>query len=264
MKKLFIGVVAMATTLFVGCGQSFYPTDNHNLVATNVNISEANFRVVGLVEGRAKATYILGIGGLSGKALRSNAYSDMVRNANLTGSQMIVNATISKNHYGFVPFRWTQMVKYQGTVIEFINPNQTASIVNDEPKVQPTTNVVKTSKVAPSAIKEEMKASKGNEKKQVKIEKVRKIEEPAQTFVTKSISEEAINEIDSMSKSKRKSYLSDLISRLDRLCSRRQLIEDNRGRIDDLMARLQYILEHYNCGKAAHKSYEKYVEELSK
>lgn len=261
MKKLFIGVVAMATTLFVGCGQSFYPTDNHNLVATNVNISEANFRVVGLVEGRAKATYILGIGGLSGKALRSNAYSDMVRNANLTGSQMIVNATISKNHYGFVPFRWTQMVKYQGTVIEFINPNQTASIVNDEPKVQPTTNVVKTSKVAPSTINEEKKGSKDIEKKQVKMAK--KIEEPALTFVTKSISEEAINEIDSMSKSKRKSYLSDLISRLDKLCSRRQLIEDNRGRIEDLMARLQYILENYDCGKAAHKSYEKYVEKLS-
>lgn len=252
MKRLFIGVVAMAATLFVGCGQSFYPTDNHNLVATNVNISEANFRVVGLVEGKAKATYILGIGGLSGKALRSNAYSDMVRNANLKGSQMVVNATISQTHYGFVPFRWTQMVKYQGTIIEFINANQpSVSVTSEESKAQPVASSVKTSRVAPSTKKEVKKSAKVDDKKAVK------------ESAGKSVNEDVAKEIDSMSKSKRNSYLTDLVSRLNRLCSRTKLIDENRDKIEDMLASMKYILDNYDCSKSAYKSYEKYVEKLS-
>lgn len=257
MKRLFIGVVAMAATLFVGCGQSFYPTDNHNLIATNVNISEANFRVVGLVEGKAKATYILGIGGLSGKALRSNAYSDMVRNANLKGSQMVVNATISQTHYGFVPFRWTQTVKYQGTIIEFINSNQpSVSVTSEESNIQPIASSVKTSRVAPPTIKKVKKSEKVDDKKQTDRKVVKE-------YIGTSVKEEVAKEIDSMSKSKRNSYMADLISRLNRLCSRTKLINENRDKIEDMMATMKYILDNYECSKSAYKSYEKYVENLS-
>lgn len=257
MKKLFIGVVAMAATLFVGCGQSFYPTDNHNLVATNVNISEANFRVVGLVEGKAKATYILGIGGLSGKALRANAYSDMVRNANLKGSQMVVNATISQTHYGFVPFRWTQMVKYQGTIIEFISSHQPSiAEVCEESKIQPTVSSVKNSRLAPSTKKEVKKSAKVADKKPTDKKVVKE-------YIETSVKEDVAKEIDSMSKSKRNRYLTDIISRLDRLCSRPKLIQENGDKIEDLMARLKYILDNYDCGTSPHKSYKKFMDKLS-
>lgn len=114
-----MAVIVLAATLFVGCGHSFYPTDNHNFVTTNINLSEGNFHVVGVAEGKASATYVLGIGGLSKRAIRSNAYTEMVQNANLTGSQMIVNATIESKIRGVAPFWVVTEVKYQGIIIEF-------------------------------------------------------------------------------------------------------------------------------------------------
>lgn len=261
MKKLFIGVVAMATTLLVGCGQSFYPTDNHNLVATNVHISEANFRVVGLVEGQAKATYILGIGGLSGKALRSNAYADMVRNANLKGSQMIVNATIHQMHYGLPPFRWTQTVKYQGTVIEFINPNQPSdSVYDSEPKVKTT---VRTSNVAPQTKKNMEHPKKKKDKKSATDDKEREVKANKVEISVKSLGETKMKEIDSMSKFKRENYLTDLSGRINRLCGNTKSISENRGRIEEMMAEMKYILDKYESRQAFYNSYNKYVEKLN-
>ena len=111
--------IVLVAILFVGCGHSFYPTDNHNFVTINVNLSDDNFRVVGIAEGKASATYVLGIGGLSKRALRSNAYTEMIKNANLVGSQMVVNATIEQKIRGFFPFVVVTAVKYQGVVIEF-------------------------------------------------------------------------------------------------------------------------------------------------
>ena len=119
MRKFFMVAIVLVAILFVGCGHSFYPTDNHNFVTTNVNLSDDNFRVVGIAEGKASATYVLGIGGLSKRALRSNAYTEMIKNANLVGSQMVVNATIEQKIRGFFPFVVVTAVKYQGVVIEF-------------------------------------------------------------------------------------------------------------------------------------------------
>ena len=119
MKRLLMAVIVLTATLFVGCGHSFYPTDNHNFATTNVTLSEGNFHVVGIAEGKASATYVLGIGGLSKRALRSNAYTQMIKNANLTGSQMVVNATMENKIRGFAPFMIVTEVKYQGIIIEF-------------------------------------------------------------------------------------------------------------------------------------------------
>lgn len=258
----------MAATLLVGCGQSFYPTDNHNLVATNVNISEANFRVVGLVEGQAKATYILGIGGLSGKALRSNAYSDMVRNAKLKGSQMIVNATIHQMHYGFLPFRWTKTVKYQGTVIEFVNPAQpTASVADSAPVVSRSDSPAKTSKVAPTPKKKVDHATKRDaepkaKKREVKPAKI-EVEKP-QIAVDSELNESKKKEIDSMSKFRRENYLTDLSNRINRLCSKPKQIAENSEKIEAMLAEMRYILENYECRQSYQNSYNKFVEKLSK
>ena len=262
MKKLFIGVVAMATTLLVGCGQSFYPTDNHNLVATNVHISEANFRVVGLVEGQAKATYILGIGGLSGKALRSNAYSDMVRKANLKGSQMIVNATIHQMHYGLLPLRWTQTVKYQGTVIEFINPNQPNDSVNESDTNKKLTPITK-KKAEPAPKKNMERPEKKKDKKSATDNKKREVKTDKVEISAESLGETKMKEIDSMSKFKRENYLTDLSTRINRLCGSKKSINENRERIEEMMTEMKYILEKYECRQAFYNSYNKYVETLN-
>lgn len=119
MKRLIMTVVVVLSTMLVGCGHSFYPTDNHNVATTNVNIGEGNFHVVGMAEGTARATYVFGIGGLSRKAVKSNAYAEMVQNADLQGSQMIVNATIETKTRGFAPFVVKHEVKYHGLIIEF-------------------------------------------------------------------------------------------------------------------------------------------------
>lgn len=261
MKKLFIGVVVMATTMLASCGQSFYPTNNHNLVTTNVNISEANFRVVGLVEGKAKATYVLGIGGLSSKALKSNAYADMVRNANLKGSQMVVNATISQTHYGFVPFTWTQTVKYQGTIIEFINPDQPATSVGYQlPKEQPNVNRVAESTNAPSKKKREENSSKKKNSPSV----IKDEPKPIDDVAIKSIDKVDADKIRSMSKYRRESYLTDLIVRLNRLFGSEKSIDSNREEIDALMSEMKFILDNYDCRQSFHKSYKKYIDKLSK
>lgn len=245
----------MATTLLVGCGQSFYPTQNHNLVTTNVNISEANFRVVGLVEGQAKASYVLGIGGLSGKALRSNAYADMVRNANLKGSQMIVNATIHQMHYGLPPFRWTQTVKYQGTVIEFINPNQPNDSVNESDTNKKLTPITKKNMDRPEK-KKDKKSATDNKKREVKTDKVE--------ISAESLGETKMKEIDSMSKFKRENYLTDLSGRINRLCGNTKSISENRGRIEEMMAEMKYILDKYESRQSFHNAYSRYAEKLQK
>jgi hypothetical protein len=82
--------------LFSSCGivaglnTTSYPNDP---VQTQVRLQEKNFKVVGVVKGEWSAKYVFGIGGLSQKSLTNSALSDMYKNADLTGSQTIVNVT---------------------------------------------------------------------------------------------------------------------------------------------------------------------------
>lgn len=73
-------------------------TANFNNNVTNVTLSQKNYKVVGLVTGKAQATYVLGIGGLSHKALVAMAKADMLKQANLMGSaRAVVNVTTEEN-----------------------------------------------------------------------------------------------------------------------------------------------------------------------
>ena len=76
-------------------------SSNSNTTLTNVELTHANYRVVKNVEGFASASYVFGIGGLSRKSVRDNAIADMMRKANMTGSQTIVNVQL-KNHFASV------------------------------------------------------------------------------------------------------------------------------------------------------------------
>ena len=120
MKKLLFVAIIIAAGLMTGCGITSHLTTNHNVAQTNVDLSQRNYRVIGTATGTAKVAYVFGIGGLSGKAIRANAYADMVKNANLTGAQAIINTTTEEKQRGVTPFYWKKVVTSHGQIIEFI------------------------------------------------------------------------------------------------------------------------------------------------
>lgn len=124
MKKLLKVVVSLwigATAC--GCGTAQLNTINSNTSLTNVELSQANYRIVKNIEGFSSASYVLGIGGLSRKAIRDNAVADMMRKAKLTGSQAIVNVHVKK-HVATVLGLYTEVsVTATAQVIEFLSEN---------------------------------------------------------------------------------------------------------------------------------------------
>lgn len=121
MKK-FLSLVVMfvaATLLFTSCGISQNLTSNTNVNQTNVVLSKKNFHVVKTVSAEVEATYVLGIGGLSKKALRNNAVAELTKKANLTGSQALVNVTVKQSASMFYVFYQKMTCYAEGTVIEF-------------------------------------------------------------------------------------------------------------------------------------------------
>ena len=121
MKK-FLSLVVMfvaATLLFTSCGISQNLTSNTNVNQTNVVLSKKNSHVVKTVSAEVEATYVLGIGGLSKKALRNNAVAELTKKANLTGSQALVNVTVKQSASMFYVFYQKMTCYAEGTVIEF-------------------------------------------------------------------------------------------------------------------------------------------------
>lgn len=117
MKYLLI----LALLLFNGCGVT---TGNiGHQINTNVNLSQANFKVLGITSGTASATYFLGIGP-SRANLFSMARRGMVIEANLVNKEQkpraIINVTTDIRHTGIFPIVYTQKIFVSGEVIEFI------------------------------------------------------------------------------------------------------------------------------------------------
>jgi uncharacterized protein YbjQ (UPF0145 family) len=120
MKSLFskLALAITAVLLLTGCGISSNLTSNVNLNQTNVVLSQKNFHVVKTVESQVSATYFFGIGGLSRKALHNNAVAELVKTANLTGSQALINVTVKST--GKLMFIIGKTTFYaEGTVVEF-------------------------------------------------------------------------------------------------------------------------------------------------
>ena len=120
MKKLLSKVVmaVAAVLLLSSCGVNANLTTNHNLNQTNVVLSQKNFHVVKNVEAEVIATYFFGLGGLSKQALHNNVVAELTKNAELTGSQALVNVTVHqsvRNLLYYTEFRYHA----KGTVIEF-------------------------------------------------------------------------------------------------------------------------------------------------
>ena len=119
--KIFISAIISAI-LFTGCAGVHSLTQTPIANSPTVTLSQNNFHVVKHVEASATTTRILGIGGLSHKAMKQNAVADMMKKANLTGSQAMINITTKVSTIAWTPLYVETTVTAYGTVVEFDKP----------------------------------------------------------------------------------------------------------------------------------------------
>ncbi len=121
MKKIGIySVFILLATLLSSCGIGTAYVANHNQNATAVNLSANNFKVIDQVSGSSKATYVLAIGGMNKRQLYENAYSMMMKKANLlNGSKAIINVMTEEHFSGFFPFFVKRTITVSAQVVEF-------------------------------------------------------------------------------------------------------------------------------------------------
>jgi hypothetical protein len=123
MKKISIFyVIFLLMVFFSSCGYNAAFISNHNQNATQVQLSGSNFKVVDKVSGSSEVSYIFGIGGMDKRQLFENAYSDMMKKANLmNSSKAIINVMTEEHVSGFAPFYVKRTVTVSAHVVEFTN-----------------------------------------------------------------------------------------------------------------------------------------------
>lgn len=120
MKKLLLSTLILSASLLSSCATHSSYTGNLKSSQTSVVLSQNNFSVVDHIEGKAKATYVFGIGGLNKKSLVEKARSEMYTKAELQGfPRAIINETFSTKTSFFL-FFWKQQVNSSADVIEFL------------------------------------------------------------------------------------------------------------------------------------------------
>jgi hypothetical protein len=106
MKKHILFMTFITLLLLTSCA-SFNPNvSSVNQNQTQVNLSSNNFKVVKRIQGSARATYILGIGGLNKKGLVAAAKKEMYDEAQLSGSQCIINEHTEWKTSNLIPYVW--------------------------------------------------------------------------------------------------------------------------------------------------------------
>lgn len=121
MKKIrFYAVLLLLSALLSSCGIGTALITNHNQNATEVHLKENNFKVIDQVSGSSEDTYVLTIGGLNKRQLYENAYSNMMKKANLlNGSKALINVMTEEHVSGFFPFYVKRTITVSGQVVEF-------------------------------------------------------------------------------------------------------------------------------------------------
>ena len=122
MRKINYLVLLCCVALLTGCAFNRAPLQDYP-VLTEVQLNQANFRIVGTAQGYSRQLYIFGIGGISKKSLKENAIMDMFENADLKGSQAIVNITTASTSSQLLPFYQVTRATARGTIIEFLSDN---------------------------------------------------------------------------------------------------------------------------------------------
>jgi hypothetical protein len=119
MKKIVYLSIIGILFLFSSCASHKGLTFNTNNHTTQVLLSKKNYKIVDKVQGESEAMYILGIGGLSRKAMVAEAKADMVSKADIIGSsKAIINETVEVKHTHF-PFVRKYKVIVSAYIIEF-------------------------------------------------------------------------------------------------------------------------------------------------
>ncbi|TWI80136.1 hypothetical protein IQ13_2805 [Lacibacter cauensis] len=110
----------LLAVLLTSCGIGTAVVTNHNQNATEVHLSGNNFKVVDQVTGSSEASYVLAIGGMNKRQLYENAYSTMIKKANLmNGSRAIINVMTEEHISGFAPFFVRRTITVSAQVVEF-------------------------------------------------------------------------------------------------------------------------------------------------
>lgn len=124
MKSNLLKLMAGALLLvFTGCAGINRTPYSNEPVETKVVLSQDNYRIVKQVEGEWSALYVFGIGGMSKKAVTTNALSEMYKNADLQGNQQIINITTTQSIENWVLVASLYKVIARGYVIEFLPSN---------------------------------------------------------------------------------------------------------------------------------------------
>lgn len=119
MRKILLLCVACLALMATSCGISREATSNANVSQTKVVLAERNYKVLGFVSGTSSQDYWFGIGGLSKKSLGESAMAEMYKNANLNGSQAIINVNVTyKSKFAFIYCGAKAIAT--GTVIQFV------------------------------------------------------------------------------------------------------------------------------------------------
>lgn len=120
MKKILYAVVAVALLTLASCSTALYvPGSNNYGFQTRVVLSEGNYRIIRNVE----VTVEVNNSNLKQEDIEKSAYAELLREANLTGSQALANVVIEQVVLNgadaslLTPGK--QYVSARGTVIEF-------------------------------------------------------------------------------------------------------------------------------------------------
>ena len=118
MKKINFILLAALLGMLTSCGVGVYYPYAHNVFGaqTTVHLDKANFRVVRDVE----AVVEIKNTNLSRSSVEKSAYGQLLRNARLTGSQVLINVVIEeiRRDNGLNSF---QYVAARATIIEFLD-----------------------------------------------------------------------------------------------------------------------------------------------
>lgn len=120
MKKINFILLAALLGMLSSCGVGVYYPYAHNVFGaqTTVHLDKANFRVVRDVEAVVEIKNTK----LSRSSVEKSAYGQLLRNARLTGSQVLINVVIEeiRRDNGSNSF---QYVAARATIIEFLDEN---------------------------------------------------------------------------------------------------------------------------------------------
>ena len=121
MKKIGIYSVLLLLAPFLSsCGIGIALVTNHNQNATEVHLGGNNFKVIDQVSGSSEASYVFAIGAMNKRQLYENAYSTMMKKANLlNGSKAIINVMTEEHFSGFAPFFVRRTITVSAQVVEF-------------------------------------------------------------------------------------------------------------------------------------------------